>query len=108
MKATKPEQVEVPSHKYRDSIQMMDGLSQEGFSQIAAIARLALISLETPEGQGSMFEIAHALEAIRATANNIQDSITHWAEEVGCQVEDAAALRRVKAFGIATKCGEIA
>jgi len=34
----------------RNAVNVMDALSQEGFSGIASIANLALISLENPRG----------------------------------------------------------
>lgn len=34
----------------RDAVNTMDSLSQNGFSEIAAIAKLALRSLESPDG----------------------------------------------------------
>ena len=104
---TNPQQVEVSVKQYRDTIQFMDGLSQDGFSQIAAIAKLALMSLETPDGHRSVDDIAHALNAIWAKAAEIQNHINAEAENVGCNHVEAperrrwAALRTAREQGIA-------
>lgn len=50
--------------KLRATITGMDELSQGGFSAIAAIAQLALVALEHPDGYLHPENIAHALQAI--------------------------------------------
>ena len=78
----------------RTTITSMDGLSQGGFSEIAAIAKLALKSLETPDGYRSMDSIASALESICGKAENTQNRINAAAEQVGCNHVNDAERRR--------------
>jgi len=82
----------------RSAVENMDGLAQEGFSQIAAIAKLALSHMETPHGWQHPEAIAQALEAIQGKAEVQNDCISHEAHEVGCAFADAARLRRFKAI----------
>jgi len=70
--------------KLRDTIQLMDNFSQHGFSQIAAIARLTLISMKTPETRRTFDDIAYALELICEKAEHIEDCINGEAESAGC------------------------
>lgn len=79
--------------KLRNTVEGIDALSQNGFSKISAIARLALLALEKPDGylrEG----IAHAIEAIEDIAVNIEDCISNAAEEVGCNYRNEPQLRR--------------
>jgi hypothetical protein len=75
----------------------MDCFAQGGFKEIAAIARLALKSLETPEGYRSLDNIAHALEAICEKADMTGDSINWEAEQAGADYVDEARRRRFDA-----------
>lgn len=93
MNATTPASVD----QLRDAIQSMDGLSQEGFSEISSIARLALFRLETPDGHRHMDIIAHALRAIHGKAETIKNCINCEAEHVGCNHIDQAAIRSLDA-----------
>lgn len=78
----------------RSAVEFMDALSYEGFSEIAAIARLALTALERPEGYESPERIAQALQCIVSKADYIQDGINSQAEQVGCNyVDEAERLR---------------
>jgi len=81
----------------RSAITDMDALAHEGFSQIAAIAKLALTALESANGWQHPEIIARALEAIQGKAEAQNDCINHEAHEVGCAFADAARLRRFKA-----------
>lgn len=85
------------SLKLRNTVEFMDCLSQDGFSKISSIARLALASLETPDGHRSVDGIADALTAIWGLAENHQDCISSEAESVGCNYVDTAQERRRKA-----------
>lgn len=80
--------------KLRDMIQLLDNYSQHGLSQISAIARLALLSLETPDGYLHRDEIAKAFEAIHEKAEYLEDCINAEAENVGCNYIDEAERRR--------------
>lgn len=83
--------------KLRNAIELMDSLSQSGFSEIAAIAKLALKSLETPDGYRHLDNIVHALKAIWGKADDIQNCINGEAEEVGCNYIDEDERRRMAA-----------
>jgi hypothetical protein len=71
------------------AINMMDCLSQDGFSQISAIAKLALKSLESPDGHRHISDVFSALEAIVSKADDVQNIINSEAECVGFQYQDA-------------------
>lgn len=62
----------------------MDNFSQHGFSQIAAIARLTLASMQVPESPRTLDDIAYALESICQKAEYVEDCINGEAENVGC------------------------
>lgn len=77
-----------------DTIRVIDSLSQEGFSEISSIARLALAALETPDGYLNPEIIAQALRAIFGKAIDIKNSINCEAEGVGCHYVDDSLRRR--------------
>ena len=81
----------------RGTIEFMDGLAQEGLSQIEGIASLALLALETPSGSVSMEDIAAALEAIREKAEVTMAHISNQAEEWECNATNEAKRRRREA-----------
>lgn len=83
--------------KLRDTVRFMDNLSQNGFSEITAIARLALASLETPEGHHNLQCIVYAFRLISEKAQDVEGAINSMAEEVGCNYKDDALLRSYKA-----------
>lgn len=86
------------AEKMRQAILCMDMLSQEGGASISAIARLALLALETSVGQRSTVMIATALETIVARCDQMQDDINNEAEHVGCGYKGApASFRRANA-----------
>ena len=80
--------------KLRDTVNVMDCLSQGGFSEIAAIASLALRSLENSEGYRNRDDIAAAFAAIRGKAQDIGNCINSEAESVGCNYTNDAERRR--------------
>lgn len=87
----------------RNAVEFMDCQAQDGLSEIASLAKLALARLETPEGHLHIEDIARALSAIWGKADVIQDVINNAAEEVGCQYVDKAWLRRLDAKHAARK-----
>ncbi|AST27437.1 hypothetical protein [Ralstonia pseudosolanacearum] len=97
----RPEQTQTPhaedTQDLRYTINTIDAMSQSGFSEIAAIAGLALSRLETPEGYLHLEDIAYALQAIRNKARDIENCINAEAESVGCNYKDAAQRRRFAA-----------
>lgn len=80
--------------KLRDTVEFMDSLAQGGFSEISAIAKLALAQLEHPDGYRHPENIALALSAICGKADDIMNCINSEAEQVGCNYVDDALSRR--------------
>jgi len=80
--------------KLKNAINNMDALAQEGFSAIAAIARLALLSLEHPEAVRNLEDIAIAFKVIQYKAEDIGSCINFEAEKLGCSHVDEANSRR--------------
>ncbi len=81
----------------RSTVEFINCLSQGGFSEINAIAKLALAYLERPECYRNPEVIALALSAIWGTAESIENSINSEAERIGCNFTDEARARRVEA-----------
>ncbi|WP_250440078.1 hypothetical protein [Delftia tsuruhatensis] len=75
----------------------MDSLSQEAFQSIIAVAKLALISLESPAGHRNMSALAFALETIAYRADDAMNIINAEAENVGSHWRDDASQRRSRA-----------
>lgn len=103
-----PNQASVCSQKLRSVVKDMDCLSQDGFSQVASIAKLALRSLEHPEGHRRLEDLAQAFRAICLKAQDTQDYINAMAEEVGCNFIDIAERRRWEASRKASAEQEVA
>ncbi len=80
--------------KLRNTVEWMDCLSQDAFSKITTMARLALASLEAPDGHRHLDDIANALGAIWSTAEVAENGINYEAETVGCNYKDEAQRRR--------------
>jgi hypothetical protein len=92
--------------KLRMTVADMDSLAHHGLSKIRAIAKLALNSLETPEGYLSMDEIAHTLEAIWFLSENTADCIYCQAEDAGISHKGDADHRRREAARAARQLGD--
>ena len=80
-----------------EAIVIMDSLSQEAFQQIMSIAKLALLSLEIPDGHRSFTSLAYALEAIVGKADEAMGCVNYEAEKVGHPWRDEARERRSRA-----------
>jgi len=87
-----------------DTIKTMDALSQEGFSQIAAIASLALLAMETA-APNDVANVVQALRAIRGKAYDIENCINTEAEMVGGNHVDLD--RRKKLLADVSKAVEV-
>lgn len=87
-----------------DTIRTMDALSQEGFSQIAAIASLALLAMKTA-APNDLANVAQALRTIRGKATDIENCINTEAELVGGNYVDAD--RRGKLLADVSKAVEV-
>jgi hypothetical protein len=70
----------------RETIEHMDALSQEAFSEIDAIALLIERVIEAPDSRQAIVQmaIATAAGAIRRIATDNADRINGAAEAVGC------------------------
>lgn len=79
------------------TIHDMDALSQEGLSEIAAIAKLALGAMESPTNQPDMDTLARAFSAIWTRAEHLEGCIATEAVTRGCASEDIDARRRAEA-----------
>ena len=66
------------------AVELMDCLSQEGFGQIAAIARCAEVYLGHGPEALQRDTLATVLRAICGKADDIQNCINVQADEVGC------------------------
>lgn len=80
-----------------EAIEIMDSLSQEAFQQIMSIAKLALLSLEYPDGHRNFTALAYALDAIQGKAEDTLNCINYEAEKVGRPWRDEAHERRCRA-----------
>ncbi len=87
--------------RLRMAVETIDNLSQDGFSDISAIAQLALHWLESPRGCANLEVIAQALTLIHGKASDIKDCINAEAEAVGCNYTDPALTRRRRATAAA-------
>lgn len=91
---TQRRQTPATPDQLRNAVTFMDCLSNNGFDEIIAIAKLALAWLETPNGYQHLDVVASALNAIWGKAENIQNSIGWEVEQVGCDYVDEHQKRR--------------
>ena len=89
--------------RLRSAITDIDAFSQGALSEIASIAKLALLWLEQPASYQDTEVIAHALSAILGKAKDYENLINCEAENVGCNWCDPATARRYAAHHIARK-----
>lgn len=93
------------TEKLQSTIREIDGMAQGAFSEIAAIAKLVLVSLEDPISCNDSDTLARAITAIRTKALDAENCINAYAEEIGCQYVDEAQRRRWAAKLPACKTG---
>ena len=79
------------------AVNNMDRMAQSAFSEIATIAKLALVSLENPETYTDVEAMATALKAIFERATDTENNINAMAEEVGSNYKDPSESRRTAA-----------
>jgi len=84
--------------RLHNAITDIDALSQHAFSEIAAVADLALHWMESPIDYRRLDVIANALSSISCRAQNTLESIGYEAESVGCGYEDPDKKRRLDAW----------
>jgi hypothetical protein len=88
-------------HRLQAAVTDMDALAQHGFSEILAIAKLALAAMEAPDGYIQPETFAQALGAICGKATAIQNDINCQAEDVGCNYRNPNTSRRYAAERVA-------
>jgi hypothetical protein len=76
----------------------MDYLSQCGFDEIRAIAKLALIALECPNAYKDPEHIAQAFIVILGRADDFMNAINCEAESVGSNYKDERGRARSAAW----------
>lgn len=81
----------------RNTVELMDALSQEAFAQISAIAKLAVWSLESPDGYQHIELVANALKAIWGQADDALENVNRQADLIGCSYLDRSERRRLEA-----------
>jgi len=79
--------------KLREAVSTMDAYSQEAFKEIGAIARLALRCMTLPNEPRAADDIATALKAICARADEAMNGINAEAESVACNYVDDTTRR---------------
>lgn len=82
----------------RETINEIDSYSQTGFGDIAAIAKLALLSMEKPMTVIDIERIATVLEFIWDRAGSMEDLIRTSAELAGCPYQNQARQSRMAAI----------
>jgi hypothetical protein len=92
--ATTPTAAKADVKTLRNTVLTMDSVSQDGLSEISAIARMALAMLEQPDGYHHPELIAMALRSIYAKSDLTMDCINATAEFVGCNYIDESLRRR--------------
>ena len=80
-----------------EAVTEMDSASQSAFTEIATIAELALLSLETPEAYVNPECLAIVLKAIRNKALDAENHINSTVEEVECNYKSQSRNRRMDA-----------
>lgn len=70
--------------RLRGVITDMGAISQGGFTDIATVAQMALLWLDSPNKAAHMEVVAQALKLIWCRAEDAENSINAVAEDVGC------------------------
>ncbi len=70
--------------RLRGTVKDLDALSQEGFSSIEALARVALMALETPDAHRFPELLAGVLGTIAGIAQTTKSAASACAVGVGC------------------------
>jgi hypothetical protein len=78
-----------------ESFELLVGFSSEALPRIVAVAKLALLALESPRGAGDMEMIAQALLTIKALASDLAVEVENEASAAGI-----AELTRMSSRGL--------
>lgn len=93
---------------HAETIRGMDAMSQDGFGRIAALARVALLGLESEVMGQNLDAFAGVFDVIHSISVDIQNCINAEAEQAGCNYVDAVHARRgdaVRRAAAATSSG---
>lgn len=85
--------------KLQSTLADVSALSRAAFTQIDALAGMALKLMETESAYQWPEAIAQVLEVIRNKSVETNDLVDYQAGEVGCSSPDHAAYRRLTALG---------
>lgn len=83
--------------KLRQTVNLMDNLSQDAFGRIRGVCRLALQAMEQHAAPVDMEDLAQALRQIDQAADEAESCINTEAEQVGANYKDHAWHRRMDA-----------
>lgn len=78
----------------KQAIRHMDKLQQRAMGDIATIARLAALALESPAGQQDITSIASAFELLQERATDAWFDINEVAASAGCGFLNSEAIDR--------------
>jgi hypothetical protein len=90
--------IEARINALETAVQDMDGISQNTFSEIAAIAQLSIAYLENPAIPFCQENLAQAFSIIWNACEIGQGCINVEAERVGCNYVDGGVERRLSAM----------
>lgn len=93
------------TQQLRLTIEEITDYANQVLAEIASVARLALLAMETPACQRNTEPLAHAFSVVAGLAADMQNTINCTAEEIGCGVTDEAMLRRAKACSASREGG---
>lgn len=88
-------------HVLENAVINIHGLATDGLSQVEAIAKLALLALQTPDAYRHPENLAIALEAIWGIAQTNNACVDSEAESADCKVSDKAGNLRWAACRVA-------
>lgn len=85
----------------REICEAMAGVAIEALEEVAALAKLALISMESPSAHCSPETIAAALNAISRASDEAIGLLVSETATIGCSYQNSAADRRRNAIAAA-------
>ena len=91
--AANPSRKSTDLRELHNTIEFMDGISQDGCSEIIAIAKLTLAFLERGDRLHDIETVAQAIHAIWSKAVDMENGINHQAGELGCAAVVSRRLR---------------
>ena len=80
------------------ALRFADAHSSRNFGAIEALARVTLLSLETPDGHTNSEDVANVLRTVMNLAADAASEINAQAANADCGYVDHEAFRRIKAL----------